>query len=171
MEESYELIVVVFDDISRADDALAHLIEKKKSGDISVFDIAVIEREEQGKVHVKEPGDVDTKHGAVFGAVAGGLVGLIGGPIGVVVGAAAGAITGGIAADRIDTGFSNEFLDELAQVLKPGNSALVVLSEEQWIDNVLIAVEEYGGVVLRHAVRQDVVAQLIEMQKNNKSLI
>jgi len=165
MSEFYELLAVVFDDVDDARHALTLLIEKRKKGEISIFDIAVVEKGENGEANIKEPGDVDAKHGAVFGAIAGGLIGLIGGPIGVVVGVAGGAITGGVAAERIDLGFSNEFLHDLAEALKPGHSAIVLICEEEASEYVIAVIAKLGGIVLRHALKQEIVAQLVEAQK------
>lgn len=165
MSEFYELLAVVFDDVDVAKRALALLIEKRKKGEISIFDIAVVEKGENGEANIKEPGDVDAKHGAVFGAIAGGLIGLIGGPIGVVVGVAGGAVTGGIAAERIDMGFSNEFLNDLAEALKPGRSAIILICEEEASEYVIAVIAKLRGIVLRHALKQEIVAQLVEAQK------
>ena len=102
MEERYELILAVFGEIDIATEVYDALVEKKKAEDLSVFDMAVIERDAQGGMSLKEASDVDATHRAVFGAIVGGLLGLIGGPIGSIVGAASGAIAGGFVADRVE---------------------------------------------------------------------
>ena len=54
---------------------------------------AVVVRQADGKVKIKETSDFDLKQGAIGGAVAGGLLGLLRGNLlgGAIVGAAGGA--------------------------------------------------------------------------------
>lgn len=165
MDEPYELILAVFGEIETASEAYAELLKKKKAQDLSVFDMAVIGRDAQGDTKLKEAGDVDASHGAVFGAIVGGLLGLIGGPFVAVVGAASGAVAGGVVAGRIDMGFSDDFLNNLAEALQPERSALLVLSEAEWIDSIVDVLEGYSDTILRNAVREELVERLVKAQE------
>ncbi len=162
--ETYELLLITFSGEKIASSVLKDLTQEQKEGRLRLFNAATIARNRKGKVHLQEIGDLDTKHGSIFGAVIGGVVGLLGGPIGAVVGAAAGAVTGGLVSGKIDLGFSNQFLHEIEENLKPGSSALVVLVEKQWIDELLPVLELYQGMVLRHVVQEEIAQRLVNSQ-------
>jgi uncharacterized membrane protein len=139
---------------------LKALRELDKTGIIAVLNAAVLAMDKDGKVRLRETEDVDAKRGAIFGAIAGGLVGLLGGPAGVIVGAAAGAAAGGVAAHKIDMGFSDEYLKDLQQSLKPGSSAIIALVEHEWVEKVVQELEEHEGRLFRQALKADIAAQL-----------
>lgn len=148
-----DLIVVTFDDESKAAEALKDLQDLQKDGIVKVQDAAVIVKDEKGKVSVQDTQDVDAKHGALFGAVTGGLIGLFGGAPGALVGATVGAGTGGVAAQLIDLGFSKETLRDLQDSMQPGSSALVAEVEPKWIDRVVKELEDLGGQLYQQALK------------------
>jgi len=122
----------------------------------------VLVKDEDGKTSIRETGDLDVRGGRLFGAVTGGLIGLLGGPVGVVVGAAAGAGVGGLAAKRIDTGFSDEFLATFQERLQPGSSALIVLVERESAEVLSEAWADQEGVILREALTDEMVEHLVK---------
>ncbi|HVP21955.1 MAG TPA: DUF1269 domain-containing protein [Anaerolineaceae bacterium] len=150
--KNVELSVWVFDDEITAGNALKDLRQLQKDGIVKVSDAAVLVKDKNGKVSVKDTEDVDAKSGALFGAITGGLIGLLGGAPGVIVGAVAGAGTGGVSASLIDLGFPKEFLRDLQDSLQPGNSALVALVEPTWIDRVVKELEDVGGRLFRYTL-------------------
>jgi len=159
---SVELLAKIFDELEEADKALKSLKELQKKGTLKVQNAAVLVKDDDGKTDIRETGDVDVKGGRLFGAVTGGLIGLLGGPVGVVVGAAAGAGVGGLAAKRIDTGFSDEFLATFQERLQPGNSALIVLVEGESAEVLSEAWADQEGVILREALTDEMVEQLVK---------
>lgn len=154
-----ELIAAVYDKPDKASEALKGL--KAEAGEL-IRNAAVVIKDEDGKATFSETQDVDSKHGRIFGAVAGGLIGLIGGPAGVIVGALAGAATGGIVAKHVDMGFSDEFLGKLEELLQPGSSSLLVLTEFQHADRVGEILGHSSNVVLRHTLADEIVSQLLQ---------
>ncbi len=155
-----ELLIFTFDDAAKADQARRILKTLDKKDDTEIRNTAVLIKEQDGKTKLKETEDVDAKHGALFGAVTGGLIGLLGGPVGAVIGAAAGAATGRVAADKIDRGFSNDYLAGLQDKLQPGSSALVTLVEKKSVNDVLDALAELDGQLVRQGLTDEVVSQL-----------
>jgi uncharacterized membrane protein len=87
-----------------------------------------------GDVKVKETGDMSAGPGAGIGAIIGGAFGLLAGPAGLAAGSAAGAVIGGTGAALIDSGLDNERLEQIGDVLQPGNSAVIVVFEEVTVD-------------------------------------
>ena len=160
METPVSLLVYAYNEQDKADQVLKALKELDKTGIIAVLNAAVLVMDKDGKVKLTETEDVDAKRGALFGAIAGGLIGLLGGPAGVIVGAAAGAATGGVAAHRIDMGFSDEYLKEVQESLKPGSSAIIALVEHEWVEKVIQELEEFEGQLFRQALKADIAAQL-----------
>lgn len=155
-----ELIVLVFDEPGKGDEVLQFLKELKRERDIvAIRNSAVLVKDEDGQVSIKEAQDVDARHGRLFGTITGGLVGLAAGPVGVVVGAAAGAAVGGLAAHRIDMGFSNKYLKDLEKHLQPGSSALIALVENEWVGKVTDAVAHFGGQLFRQALTDEIIAE------------
>jgi uncharacterized membrane protein len=159
------LLIITFDALDKADQARKILQELSKAEKIEIRDMAAIVKETDEKVKIRETEDVDAKHGALFGAITGGLIGLLGGPIGAVVGAAAGAATGSVAADKIDRGFSDVYLDKLQSTLQPGSSALVTMVEQSWVEKVKTALADLGGEVVEQKLTDEVVSQFTNSSK------
>jgi uncharacterized membrane protein len=157
-----ELVAVTFDEAGKADEARRILKGLGDQDAIELRNMAVLVKEQDGKTTLKETADVDAKQGALFGAVVGGVIGLLGGPAGVVLGAAAGAATGRVTADKIDRGFSDEYLEQIQGALQPGSSALVTLVEGASVDKVAEALADLNGQLVRQQLTDDIVKQLME---------
>jgi uncharacterized membrane protein len=129
------LFVAAYVDERGADNTLDALKQAKKQGQFYYDDAAVVRRSAEGKVHIKETGDMSTGKGAGIGALIGGVIGLLGGPAGVALGAGAGAAIGGIAA-RGDAGFDNDSLKEIGAALPSGTSALAATTSKEFVEAV-----------------------------------
>lgn len=162
--EPIELILAVFPAEQRAFESLEELKRGEEKGVLCLFSAAAISKDSKGVTRVKEDQDLSAGRGSLFGALVGGVVGLLGGPAGAVIGAAAGAATGGLVAGKTDLGFEDAFLGELKGALQPGKSALLLLVEERYGDEVSGELEGQGGQLYRHAVRQEVVDRLADLQ-------
>src|SRR5260221_613785 len=86
-----QLIVVAFDHFDDARAALASLRSLEREGRIRFEDTAIVERDPDGKAHVKNEVSGTTETAAVVGAVIGGLVTFVFPPAGGLLGAAVGA--------------------------------------------------------------------------------
>ena len=85
---------------------------------------AVVEKDEEGKVHIKNEMD----RGVKVGAVGGGALGLlIGGLIFPVAGIAIGVLGGALVGSSFDLGIEKKFVNEVAESLKDNNSALFIV--------------------------------------------
>jgi uncharacterized membrane protein len=155
-----ELIVAAFHDEEKASEVLKHLRILEKEDFILIANAAILKKDINGKVSLEETEDIHPGKGAVFGAIAGGLIGLLGGPLGVVVGATVGAATGGLAAGKIDMGFPDETLKELQETLKPNTSAILALIQYQWVDRVLVELDNYEATLFRQSLKDELATQL-----------
>ena len=159
METPISLVVYAYDEESKADQVLKALKELQKRRVFTVLNAAVLVMDMDGKAKLKETEDIRAGRGALFGAIAGALIGLLGGPAGVIVGAAAGAATGGMAAHQTDMGFSDEYLKEIQESLRPGSSALIALVEHEWVERVVEELREFEGALFLQALKADIATQ------------
>jgi len=158
-----ELIIVAFTDENKAEEALKDLKQIDKEDLIDVINAAVLVKDSDGKVSIKETADPDTKQGALIGALAGGLIGLLGGPAGVVLGASAGAAVGGVAAHKIDLGFDDDYLKEVQESLPPGSSAIIALIEHEWVEKVIEYLEANEAQIIQREISDEITRQLTEV--------
>lgn len=129
-----EVVVAAFQDEKAADQVSDQLKAAQKAGQIYYKNLAVVRKNPDGKVKIKETGDMSFGPGAGIGAVVGGALGLFAGPAGLVAGAAAGGAIGGTAAALRDSGIPDKRLEEIGDVLKPGNSAFIGIFEQVKVD-------------------------------------
>jgi uncharacterized membrane protein len=108
---------------------------------VGTYDVALIERDEVGKVHVKKH-EKPTQHGAWGGIAVGALVGIVF-PPSVLGAAAVGGLAGGIGA-HLRKGMSRGEAKELGEVLERGQAALIIVGEsrvEEQLDKALTRAE------------------------------
>ncbi len=147
------MLVVVFDNELKAYDGSRALMALDSEGSISVHAGAVIKKNVNGTVTIKQAGD-DFPSRTLGGGAVGALIGILGGPIGVAVGAAGGALTGAIW-DMYRAGVNDDFLDEVSAELTPDKWAIVADVSEEWVTPVDTRMEAIGGTVFR-VIREDV---------------
>jgi uncharacterized membrane protein len=153
-----KMLVVVFDSEIKAYNGAKALQELQNEGSINLYAKAVIARDADGKVSVKEQGDIGPV-GTGVGMLTGSLIGLLGGPIGMVLGAYAGTV-GGMFYDMEHLAVGGDFLAEVEQSLVPGNAAVVAEVWEEWTLPVDTRMEALGGTVIRRARGEVVDAQI-----------
>lgn len=149
------MIIAGYSGESAADGALDALIHARSGGAFDFDDGAVVRRDSDGKVSVKETGDMQTGKGAGIGALIGGVVGVLGGPAGVALGAGAGAAIGGIAAHS-DTGFDNQTLARIGGALPNSTSALAVTTSKDFVEAVREAASDEDTLTFA----QDIAAEI-----------
>jgi uncharacterized membrane protein len=144
------MLVVVFENESKAYEGKTALLELDREGSISLYGYAILAKSADGKTTVKQ-GDDAGPLGALTGTALGSLVGLLGGPVGVALGAASG-LGAGAAADLHNARISSDFVDDVRKSLQPRRVAIVAEVEEDWITPVDTRMEAIGGTVLRRAL-------------------
>jgi uncharacterized membrane protein len=160
-----DLVVIAYPDEYKAGDALAGLERLKEGLLIDMEDAAYVVRGRDGKIKVHETVPL-TKIGAGAGLARGtfwgALIGLIflQPALGAITGAAIGATTGAISGKLADYGIPNGFIDQLAQNLKNGTSALFVLIRRATPDKVLAELKQYGGTVLHTTLSKETEQRL-----------
>lgn len=148
MKDQAEVIIVAsFDDVHKAEKAMFELKMDKRGRVIKFKEAALVKRDEQYKITIKETGELSGGKGVLYGGAIGAIVGLLAGPIGAAVGGAVGAVAGAIAAKKINYGIPDERLMEMARSLHPGKSLILAVAEQRWSELVSVRLEESGGDV------------------------
>ena len=153
------LIMASFKDEEVAEKAFFDL-KMDKRGRLIVFkDAAIVNRDEEDKLHIKETADMSGGKGVLYGGVIGALVGMIAGPIGAAIGGAAGAVVGGITAKKIDSGIPSERLTEVGAALQPESSIILAVVEQRWFEHVRTRLEESGGNITSETLNEEFFKQ------------
>lgn len=160
------MVVITFDNEKAAYEATKALKSIHDEGSIALYAAAVVAKDADGKVSVKEAAD-EGPLGTAVGMLSGTFVGLLGaaagaGPAGPVIalGMGAGTIIGAMA-DLTDLGIDADFLDEVNTQLAPGKVAVVAECYETWMTPIDSAMDKLGGTVFRR-YRSDYVDDLIQ---------
>jgi uncharacterized membrane protein len=151
-----DLIVVGFKDEFKADEALNELRKLQLEYLIDLEDAAVVVRNAEGKVKIKQAQELVTS-----GALSGGYWGLLLGviffnPIFPLLGAGVGALSGALT----DIGIDDNFMRDLGNTIEPGTSAIFVLVRKATPDRVLENLSKFEGKVLRTSLSHEDEAKL-----------
>ena len=141
-----ELIVIGYDTPDLAEEARADLMKMAQEYLVDVADAVVAVTDEDGNVKLNQMVNMWTA-GAAGGAFWGLLVGMIffNPLLGAALGAGAGALSGALT----DYGINDDFMTDVAHVLRPGQAALFMMMRTNASDRVIERLGEHGGRVLR----------------------
>jgi uncharacterized membrane protein len=158
-----DLIAIAYDDEFKAEEVRLTLAKLQKEHLIELEDAAVVVKDKDGKVKLKQAVNLTSS-----GAVSGGFWGLLIGTLFFVplVGAAVGAATGALGGALTDIGVDDDFMRGLGETLQPETSALFVLVRQVTPDKVLDEVAPFGGKVLRTSLSKDQEEELQEVLTN-----
>ena len=142
MIQQVELLAASFSDQNTAKQCLDQLKRMEKDGTIDLLDAAVMVKQADGKLKVNEIKELTPKKGRRRGAVIGGIFGAIFPPT-ILISAIAGAVAGGALGRFTDQGMKNDELKAIGEELKPGQSAIIAIVEDRWIEQFTSAIEGY----------------------------
>jgi uncharacterized membrane protein len=139
------LVVITFDNAEEADKVRASIKSAQKEGLISLDDSAIVVKDEDGQVHVKNELDQGVKVGIAGGGLLGLFIGFMwGGPIGaMILGAAGGALVGA----STDMGLQKSFVKEVSEAIKPNTSALFIIVQNSDPNAAIAALKPYKGEI------------------------
>jgi uncharacterized membrane protein len=159
------LVILGFDGLHTADEVLNKLRALQKEYLIDLEDACVVERDNDGKVHMKQA--VNLVHlGAATGGSRGAIIGVLFGLLflnplaGLAIGAVAGAGAGALSGSLADYGIRDDFIKQIAQTIPAGSSALCVLVRSVTEDKVLPEIERYNARVLKTSLSNEQEAKL-----------
>lgn len=150
-----KMLVAVFDTEGAAFEGLSALKDLHRGGDITLYSSAVIAKDKNGTVEVRQEADPGPV-GTAVGLLTGSLLGILGGPAGLAVGASIGGLAG-LIFDVNKTGVDVTFLDDVSKALTSGRFAVLAEIEESWMTPVDTRLHKLDGIVFRR-LRGEVVA-------------
>ena len=136
------IYAAVYSDRAGAEADYETLLDLHAASLVGTYDVALIRKDNEGKVHV-EKHEKPTQHGAWGGIAVGALVGVIF-PPSVIGSAVVGGLVGGVGG-HIRKGMSRGDLKELGEMLESGQAALIIIGESR--------VEEQLEKALVHAAK------------------
>jgi uncharacterized membrane protein len=142
------VIAVSFPEEANAYEALARLKELASKDDVALHGAAVVTREQDGSITVKEQfgdeGWQDTAGGGLLGL----LVGVLGGPLGILVGGVSGVVVGSLF-DEDDDDHTRSVLGEISSSIRVGPPGLIADVSEPGPEAVDAVMAHLGGTVTR----------------------
>jgi uncharacterized membrane protein len=151
------LVVITFDSAGEASQVRETLRSIEQQGLLSLDDSAVVVKDQEGKVHIKNETDRGVKVGAVGGGALGLLIGSVFFPFAGLVG---GALVGAVVGKMVDLGVDQKFVDDVAAALKPDSSALFVLVRQANASAAISALKPYQGQVYHTSLPSDTEQEL-----------
>jgi uncharacterized membrane protein len=152
------VIVVNFSDDADAYEAITTLKQLDSQGQLDLSAAAVVVRDGEGQVEVKDEVTDATYAGSLSGGLVGLLIGIIGGPLGILIGGATGLLVGSLF-DIHDDDDTESALSDVSKSVRAGRAALLAEVTEQSTEVIDAAMHGIGGEVLRRSV-DDVEAEV-----------
>ena len=159
MSETVHLLAAVYPDLDQGKFAFNLLQKMHRGATITLVDSALISKNEKGKIKIEETTELTASKGARRGAIILGVIGLIYPPslIGTVL---AGGGIGAIAGRLRDTGIKNQQLNEIADRLENGKSAVIALVDDESTAAVQRALEGCEGELIIRVLDDETVKEL-----------
>jgi uncharacterized membrane protein len=158
-----ELVAMVFDKPTRADEVLLNLAHLQQEGAIQLADAVVVTKGEDGRSSIRQTVDVTPGKGAMAGGWWGLLIGTVfGGPIGALIGGVAGGASGALYGKLVDVGLDDDWVSQMAEWIDPDTSALLLLVQEVRLEEVLEELRRFEGRVVTTTLPDEVRDRLEE---------
>ncbi len=143
--EPKHLLIASYPDENRAAQVLAQLKEAKSAAGLGIEETAIVRKEDDGKLSIKEQNDV----GVGTSAAAGGLIGgLLGGLLGRgTSGAIIGGLLGAGAAKVIDAGIPDDRLKAIGAGLPLGSSVVAAIVPDSVLPAARTLLEGTGAAI------------------------
>jgi uncharacterized membrane protein len=140
------LAAISFTDDLRAVEFMTAMTRLARDGRLNLRDAVFVVKDENGKTYVRETRDLEPGRTALGAGLWSGLFGLLlGGPVGMLVAGGIGAGAGAITAKVVDVGVTDEFVDQLREMVQPGTTTVALLGDEIDTDAVLAELHRFEG--------------------------
>jgi uncharacterized membrane protein len=153
-----QLIVVSFKTDAEALEAMRRIREIEHAGQLDLEDTALVRRDADGKVHLRNEVSGTTEKASAIGALLGGILWFLFPVVGIAIGAAAGALVG----RSFETGVDPSFVRDVKNSLKPDTSALFLVVRSASYDALVGALEPSKGELVQTTLDSDVEQQIRE---------
>ena len=152
------VIAVSFPEEANAYEALARLKELDSHGSVGVRGAAVVAREEDGRITIKDQFGEESFENTAGAGLLGLLVGILGGPLGVLVGGATGLLIGSLF-DEDDDDDTRSVLADISKSIRVGPPGLLAEVSEPAPEAIDAVMAHLDGTVVRRSVA-DVEAEI-----------
>jgi uncharacterized membrane protein len=140
------LAAISFDDELKAVEFMTAVTRLARDGRLSLHDAVFVVKNEDGRTYVRETKDLEPGSTAIGAALWSGLFGLLlGGPVGMLVAGGIGAGAGAVTAKLVDVGVTDDFVDQLREMVRPGTTTVAILAEDVDADAVLRELKRFEG--------------------------
>ena len=122
-----------------------------------VDDVAVVSKNKLGFLKINSTWAQHEMGASGFGwgAITGGLLGLMTGPGGALGGAALGGSLYGLMGATMDLALDDPKLDEFGSRIQKNSSAIVLVTDEEYLSDYGLAMEPYGGTLIETELNED----------------
>jgi uncharacterized membrane protein len=151
-----QLLVITFGERETAGQAAERLKGLQKGHGVEINDMAVVEKDEAGKVRVHHGIDTTTAGGAIVGGVLGLLLAVVFFP---VAGLAIGALAGGFIGRSLHQNVDKKLVEDVTADLTENTSALFVIGSGN-ASAVVGALNPYKGRVYQTTLDPEAEAQI-----------
>ena len=125
-----QLAAISFDDELKAAEFMTAMTRLARDGRLTLHDAVFVIKAADGKTYVRETKDLQPGRTALGAGLWSGLFGLLlGGPVGMLVAGGIGAGAGAITAKIVDVGVTDDFVEQLREMVKPGTTTVALLAE------------------------------------------
>ena len=140
------LAAISFTDDLRAVEFMTAMTRLSRDGRLALRDAVFVVKDDKGKTFVRETRDLQPGPTALGAGLWAGLFGLLlGGPVGMLVAGGIGAGAGAVTAKLVDVGVTDEFVDQLREMVQPRTTTVALLGDEIDSDAVLGELERFAG--------------------------
>lgn len=159
------VVVIVFETAEEAQQARAAIKDLERQGRLTLDDAAVVVKDSEGKVTVRDEMDRPVAEGAAIGSLLGLMVGFLFFPIGgLVLGAVGGALVG----KSLDRGVDKKFIQQVTESLHENGSALFLFIRQADPAAALAALKPFKGTVYHTSLSTSLEEQLESVLKDRK---
>jgi uncharacterized membrane protein len=144
------VIAVSFPEEADAYEALARLKELDSGGSVGARGAAVVTREQDGKITIKDQFGQESYQDTAGGGLLGLLVGVLGGPLGVLVGGATGLLVGSLF-DQDDDDNTRSVLADISKSIRVGPPGLLAEVSEPAPEAIDAVMAHLNGTVVRRS--------------------
>jgi uncharacterized membrane protein len=137
-----KIIGIKVETVDRGEFVLDALQAAAKANRVTLDDLALVTKDEEGKVQIRQTKDVTTGKGAKRGTLVGALVGLAAPPIlgAAAVGAGIGALWGKFR----DRGVDDDLMKRVGNMIAEGQAVVFAMGDNASIDAIEAKVAEQG---------------------------
>ena len=160
------LVVITFDNPDEAIKVRESLHKMESEGYLKLDDSAVVIKEADGEVHLKNEMDRGTQAGAIGGSMVGLLIGSVMFP---VVGLVLGALGGGLVGHLFDKGVDKKFVKDVTEKMAPGSSAIFFILRGDDPGMAIATLRQFKGEIYQTTLSEEAEEALRDALKQRSS--